>query len=89
MTAAMLDRMRTLSTSSEKGTSVVLSPQQKRVLALLAEGKTNKEIAQALGLTHKTVANYVRHLFQKLHVNRRAQASAYFVRQSRNGAISL
>ena len=89
MTAAMLDRMRTLSTSSEKGTSVVLSPQQKRVLALLAEGKTNKEIAQALGLTHKTVANYVRHLFQKLHVTRRAQATAYFVRKSMDRANPL
>ena len=85
MTAAVLDRMRTLSTSTETtetNAPLALSPQQKRVLALLAEGHTNKEIAQALGLTHKTVANYVRHLFQKLHVTRRAQATAYFVRQS-------
>lgn len=78
MTAAVLDRMRTLSTSSEKGAPVALSPQQKRVLALLAEGKTNKEIARALQLADKTVTNYVRYIFQKIHVSRRSQATAYY-----------
>ena len=80
MMAAVLDRMSTLSTSSEKSLLTVLSPQQKRVLALLAEGRTNKEIAQALGLTDKTVANYVRHIFQKIGVSRRSQATAYYIR---------
>lgn len=82
MTAAVLDRMRSLSTASAKGVSVALSPQQKRVLALLAEGKTNKEIAQALELSDKTVANYVHHVFQKIHVTRRSQATAYYLRPS-------
>jgi len=82
MTAAVLDRMRTLSTSSEKDAPMALSPQQKRVLALLAEGKTNKEIAQALELADKTVTNYVRHIFQKLRVTRRSQATAYYLRHS-------
>ncbi len=82
MTAAVLDRMRTLSISSEKSALVALSPQQKRVLALLAEGKTNKEIAQALALTDKTVANYVHHIFQKIQVTRRSQATAYYLRHS-------
>lgn len=82
MTAAVLDRMRLLSTASAKGASMALSPQQKRVLALLAEGKTNKEIAQALELSDKTVANYVHHVFQKIHVTRRSQATAYYLRPS-------
>jgi DNA-binding NarL/FixJ family response regulator len=82
MTAAVLDRMRLLSTASTKGASMALSPQQKRVLALLAEGKTNKEIAQALELSDKTVANYVHHVFQKIHVTRRSQATAYYLRPS-------
>ena len=82
MTGAVLDRMRMLSTSAETGTPAALSPQQKRVLALLAEGKTNKEIAQALELADKTVTNYVRHIFQKLHVTRRSQATAYYLRHS-------
>ncbi|MGH7217026.1 MAG: response regulator transcription factor [Nitrospiraceae bacterium] len=89
MTAAVLDRLRTLSASPDKGASAVLSPQQKRVLALLADGHTNKEIAQALRLTDKTVANYVRHLFQKIHVTRRTQATAYFLRHSPNRAKPL
>lgn len=82
MTATVLDRMRTLSAASEKGAPVALSPQQKRVLASLAEGKTNKEIAQALELSDKTVANYVHHIFQKIHVTRRSQATAYYLRPS-------
>jgi DNA-binding NarL/FixJ family response regulator len=76
-TAAVLDRMRMLSTSSEKDAPVALSPRQKRVLALLAEEKTNKEIAQTLKLSHKTVANYVRHIFHKIRVTRRSQGTSY------------
>jgi DNA-binding NarL/FixJ family response regulator len=75
-TAAVLDRMRMLSTSSEKNAPVALSPRQKRVLALLAEEKTNKEIAQTLKLSHKTVANYVRHIFHMIRVTRRSQGTS-------------
>jgi len=81
MTAAVLDHMRTMS-SSEKDSPIGLSPQQKRVLELLAEGKTNKEIAQALELADRTVMNYVRHIFQKLQVTRRSQAAAYYFQHS-------
>lgn len=89
MTAAVLDRMHALSISSEKDAPAALSPQQKQVLALLAEGNTNKEIAQALGLTDKTVANYVHHIFQKIQVTRRSQATAYFLRHSPDRAKLL
>lgn len=89
MTAAVLERMHTLSISSEKDAPAALSPQQKQVLTLLAEGKTNKEIAQALGLTDKTVANYVHHIFQKIQVTRRSQATAYFFRHSQDRAKLL
>lgn len=61
-----------------------LSPQQMRVLALVAEGKTNKEISQALKLSEKTVKNYVRFIFHKLDFTRRSQAAAYFARTSLN-----
>ena len=61
-----------------------LSPQQLRVLALVAEGKTNKEISQALNLSEKTVKNYVRFIFHKLDFTRRSQAAAYFARTSLN-----
>jgi DNA-binding NarL/FixJ family response regulator len=67
---------------------VALSAQQQRVLALVAEGKTNKEIGLSLELSDKTVKNYVRFIFQKMKVTRRAQAAAFFVRDSPLGKRS-
>lgn len=58
-----------------------LSPQEERVLALVAEGQTNKEIAVALNLSDKTVKNYLANIFQKLRVTRRAQAAAFFAKR--------
>ncbi len=56
-----------------------LSPQERRVLALLAEGLTNKEIGQRLNLAEKTVKNYLATVFEKLGITRRAQAAALYV----------
>ena len=58
-----------------------LSPQEERVLALVAEGKTNKEIATSLNLSDKTVKNYLANVFQKLHITRRTQAAALFAKR--------
>jgi DNA-binding NarL/FixJ family response regulator len=58
-----------------------LSPQEERVLALVAEGKTNKEIAISLRLSDKTVKNYLANVFQKLHLTRRTQAAAFFIKR--------
>lgn len=55
-----------------------LSPQEKRVLALIAEGRTNKEVAAELNLAEKTVKNYLSTVFEKLHVSRRTQAAAVY-----------
>ena len=55
-----------------------LSGQEQRVVALVVEGRTNKEIAAALGLSDKTVKNYLSNAFQKLGISRRAQAAALF-----------
>ena len=52
-------------------------------IALIAEGQTNKEVASGLGLAEKTVKNYLSNIFEKLHVSRRSQAAAMFVRESR------
>jgi DNA-binding NarL/FixJ family response regulator len=65
-----------------------LSTQQQRVLALVAEGKTNKEIGSSLELSDKTVKNYIRFIFQKLKVTRRAQAAAFFIRDSLSAMLS-
>lgn len=57
----------------------VLSGQERRVLALLSEGLTNKEIGDRLNLTEKTVKNYLATVFDKIGVARRAQAAALYV----------
>ena len=59
-----------------------LSPQEQRVVALVADGKTNKEIAAGMGLSPKTVKNYLSNIYQKLQITRRAQAAALFAKQS-------
>ncbi|HEX2852093.1 MAG TPA: response regulator transcription factor [Opitutaceae bacterium] len=59
-----------------------LSPQERRVLALVADGKTNKQIAEQLELSENTVKNYLVNVFEKLQVKRRAQAAIYYVQQT-------
>jgi two-component system response regulator DevR len=66
----------------------ILSTQQQRVLELIAQGKTNKEIGSSLDLSDQTVKNYIRLIFQKLNVTRRAHAAALFTRYSSAGKRS-
>lgn len=80
ITQPLLNRMRLQKEMPVESPKTTLSAQQQRVLALVAEGKTNKEIGSSLELSDKTVKNYIRFIFQKLHVTRRAQAAAFFIR---------
>ena len=57
-----------------------LTRQEKKILVLLADGSTNKQIADAIFLSDKTVKNYVSSILAKLGLERRAQAAAYVVR---------
>jgi DNA-binding NarL/FixJ family response regulator len=78
---AVLGRMRTIAAAGgHHPESAPLSNQERRVLALVADGKTNKEIAAAMGLSPKTVKNYLSNVFEKLQVSRRSQAVARIVR---------
>jgi DNA-binding NarL/FixJ family response regulator len=54
-----------------------LSPQERKILDLIAEGLTNREIAEELYLAEKTVKNYVSNLLSKLEMSRRSEAAAY------------
>ena len=54
-----------------------LTNQEQRILDLVAQGKTNKEISQEVNLSDKTVKNYVSNILGKLEVSRRSQAAAY------------
>lgn len=58
----------------------LLSPQERRLLPLVAQGKTNKEIAAELGLSDKTVKNYLANVYTKLHLTRRSQAAAFYLK---------
>lgn len=58
----------------------MLSPQEQKILPLVAAGKTNKEIGELLGLSHKTVKNHLSSVFQKLQVSRRSQLAAIVAR---------
>jgi len=60
----------------------VLSNQERRVLALVAEGLTNKQVGEQLSLSENTVKNYLVNVFEKLQVKRRAQAAAIYVQQA-------
>jgi DNA-binding NarL/FixJ family response regulator len=81
VTHRVLDRVKGLSGGSASDKRDELSAQEERVLALVAEGKTNKEIAAGLGLSDKTVGHYLENIFQKLHVTRRSQAAVYYTKQ--------
>jgi two-component system response regulator DevR len=73
-------------TSSQQGApshgTFRLSPQERLILPLLAEGKTNKEIAVQLRLSDKTVKNYLANIFDKLQVKRRTEAVAWFMKET-------
>jgi len=66
-----------------------LSQQEKHVLQLVSEGKTNREIAKALFLGEGTVRNYVSSILSKLGVNNRAEAAAYAVEHSLKEYIDM
>ncbi len=57
--------------------SRALTQQERKILALVAQGKTNKEIAAEVFLSDKTVKNYVSSILAKLNLERRAQAAAF------------
>lgn len=82
VTRRVLGRVKAGAESQGQGGLDILSAQERRVLALVAEGKTNKEIAQVMGLSDKTVKNYLSNLLDKLNLSRRSQAAAFYVQHS-------
>jgi two-component system response regulator DevR len=59
-----------------------LTPQEERILEFISEGLTNRQIAEKMYLSEKTVKNYVSNLLSKLGMSRRTEAAVYAVRQS-------
>ena len=82
VTDAVLDRLRKGKHLLRDERLARLSPQEERILTMVAEGRTNKEIGDELRLAEKTVKNYVSSILSKLEVARRAEAAAYLARHT-------
>jgi two-component system response regulator DevR len=82
VTSAVLDRLRKGKHLLRDEKLARLSPQEERILSLVADGKTNREIGEELRLAEKTVKNYVSSILSKLEVARRAEAAAYLARHT-------
>jgi two-component system, NarL family, response regulator DevR len=82
VTSAVLDRLRRGKHLMKDEKLARLSPQEERILTLVADGRTNKEIGDELRLAEKTVKNYVSSILSKLEVARRAEAAAYLARHT-------
>ncbi len=79
VTKRVLDEVRRAKRQEEAEAFADLTAQEMQVLNLVSEGKTNREIAQALFLGEGTVRNYVSNILSKLNVSNRAEAAAYAV----------
>jgi DNA-binding NarL/FixJ family response regulator len=78
LTERIIDRMR--NGPDEDGRMASLTPQERRILDLIAEGRTNRQIGDEMFLAEKTVKNYVSNLLAKLGMQRRTEAAVYAAR---------
>ncbi len=84
VTEKVLERVRRMASGDLNDELSALTAQERKILMLVAEGKTNKEIAAEVFLSDKTVKNYVSSILSKLDLERRAQAAA-FIAKHRGG----
>jgi DNA-binding NarL/FixJ family response regulator len=82
LTASVLERLRR-GPSEEDPRYASLTDQERRILDLIAEGMTNRQIAQTMYLAEKTVKNYVSALLRKLGMERRTEAAVFAVERLR------
>jgi two-component system response regulator DevR len=80
VTQRVLERLRKAKFDEKDPKLARLSPQEERILDLVGEGLTNREIGERIHLSDKTVKNYVSTILQKLEVARRAEAASYVAR---------
>jgi DNA-binding NarL/FixJ family response regulator len=78
LTAKVLERLRKGPEEDERLRD--LTDQERRILGLLADGKTNRQIADEMFLAEKTVKNYVSNLLAKMGMSRRTEAAVYAAR---------
>ncbi len=80
VTGVILERIRRIANGTDPDNAIDLTPREREILPLLAEGRTNKEIAAAVFLSDKTIKNYVSAILGKLDLDRRSQVSGYLAR---------
>ncbi|MBI4885318.1 MAG: response regulator transcription factor [Actinobacteria bacterium] len=78
VTARVLHRLRNPNEEDER--LAKLTPQERRILDLIAEGATNRQIGNTLHLAEKTVKNYVSNMLMKLGMSRRTEAAVFAVK---------
>ncbi|MEP7039958.1 MAG: response regulator transcription factor [Chloroflexota bacterium] len=81
VTEKVLERVRRMASGSATDDLAGLTSQERKILLLVAEGKTNKEIAADVFLSDKTVKNYVSSILSKLNLERRTQAAAFVAKR--------
>ena len=80
VTKRVLERLRKAKFEDKDPKLARLSPQEERILDMIGEGLTNRQIAERIHLSDKTVKNYVSNILSKLEVARRAEAASYVAR---------
>ncbi|HEY7270944.1 MAG TPA: response regulator transcription factor [Dehalococcoidia bacterium] len=78
----VMEHMRNAAAQAKADKQNELTEQEQKILALIAEGKTNREIAAEIYLSDKTVKNYVSSILSKLNLKRRSEAAAYIARRT-------
>jgi two-component system, NarL family, response regulator DevR len=86
VTEKILERIRRMAEGGYTDELAALTPQERKIVLLVAEGKTNREIAAEVFLSEKTVKNYVSSILSKLNLERRAQAAAFVARHKLGGS---
>ena len=81
VTRRVLDQVRDMAGKGPEKKPTRLTENENKILKLIAEGKTNREIAAEIYLSDKTVKNYVSSILSKLNLRRRSEAAAYIARQ--------
>ncbi len=79
LTQRVFAKVREATRRAQDDAFAMLNEQELKILALIAEGKTNREIAERIFLSEKTVRNYVSVILNKLQLATRAQAAGYAV----------
>lgn len=82
VTMRVLDQVRGIANGVPGEKQSQLNENETKILRLIAEGKTNKEIAAEVFLSDKTVKNYVSSILSKLNLRRRSEAAAYIARRT-------